>query len=308
MAFQRDNTAFDADGVTLRGWFYRPAGAGPAPVVVMSHGFSALKEMDLDRYAEVFCEAGVACVVYDHRNLGASDGEPRNEIDPWRQIADMRCAITHARSLPGIDPERVGLWGTSYAGGHALVVAAVDRRVRCVVFQAGTIDSYAAVLRRSGAEGIAALRHDAYEDLAARARGGQPRYLPVAQPGSDSYRYLVEAFPESGYPNSVTLRSRELALGYRPGSYIDRIAPTPLLMIVAGQDEQTPADLQLEAFEMAGERKKLVLIEDARHYDVYKRYFMQTSAAARDWFVEHLVARAEASQEAPRDGCRMGLP
>jgi len=288
LSSQRSNIEFDADGVTLRGWFYRPEGASPVPVIVMSHGFSALKEMDLDRYAEVFCAAGLACLVYDHRNLGASDGEPRNEIDPWRQIADMRCAITFAQSLPDVDPQRVGLWGTSYSAGHSLVVAAVDRRIRCVVFQAGTIDSFAAVERRIGAMGIANLRHDAYEDLAGRAQGKAPVYLPVAAPGTDSYRYLVEAFPDSGYPNRVTLRSRELSLGYRPGVYIERIAPTPLLMIIAGKDEQTPSDLQVEAFESAGEPKRLVMIEDARHYDVYKRYFRETSEAARDWFVEHL--------------------
>lgn len=288
MTFHREDITFEAGGISLRGWLYRPAGEDPAPVVVMSHGFSALKEMDLDRYAEVFCDAGLACVVYDHRNLGASDGEPRNEINPWQQIADMREAITFASSIPGIDPERIGLWGTSYSGGHSLVVAAIDRRVKCVVFQAGTIDSLTAALRRSGPEGIATLRNEAYADLASRASGSPPRYLPVANPGTDSYRYLVEAFPDAGYPNSVTLKSRELALGYRPGAYVDRIAPTPLLMIVAGQDEQTPADLQLEAFERAGTPKRLLLLEAARHYDVYKLYFNETSTAAREWLVEYL--------------------
>lgn len=285
----RQDVAFSAGRVTLRGWYFRPEGEGPWPIVVMSHGFSALKEMDLDRYAAVLRDAGLGCLVYDHRNLGSSDGEPRGEIDPWQQIADMRYAITFAASLPGADRERVGLWGTSYSGGHSLVVSAIDRRVRCVVFQAGTIDSHAAAMRRLGTDGIASLRRRAYDDLEARAAGRAPVYLNVAEPGSESYSYLVESFPDSGYDNLVTLRSRELALGYWPGIYVERIAPTPLLMIVAGKDEQTPTDLQLAAFARAGEPKRLFTIDDARHYDVYKRYFNETSSAARDWLSQHLM-------------------
>jgi dienelactone hydrolase len=284
----REDVAFDADGVTLRGCFHRPAGPGPHPVLVLSHGFSALRSMGLDRYAEVLAAAGFACLVYDHRNLGTSDGEPRREIDPWRQILDTRHAISFARSRPGVDRDRVGLWGTSYAGGHALVVAAIDRRVKCVVFQAGTIDGYTAALGRAGADGIAALRRRVDADFEARAAGAPPVYVPVAEPGSDSYAYLVEAWPDSGYVNSVTLRSRDLALAYNPGAFIERIAPTPLLMIVAKSDKQTPSDLQRAAFARAGEPKKLVVISNAQHYDVYTTRFAETSTAARDWFAAHL--------------------
>jgi len=61
-------------GTMLRGWLYVPETALPAPGVVMAHGFSAVKEMAIDRFAEVFCEAGLTVLAYDHRNLGASDG------------------------------------------------------------------------------------------------------------------------------------------------------------------------------------------------------------------------------------------
>ena len=65
------------DGVTLRGWYYLPENAKEnIPAIVMAHGYSAVKEMYLDSFAEVFCDAGFAVLVYDNRNLGASDGEP----------------------------------------------------------------------------------------------------------------------------------------------------------------------------------------------------------------------------------------
>src|SRR5579875_2867225 len=100
----RRDVAFDAEGVTLRGWLYTPdSAAAPFPTVVMAHGFSAVKEMYLDRFAEAFAEAGLAALVFDNRNFGASDGTPRQEIDPWAQVRDYRHAITYARTLPEVD-------------------------------------------------------------------------------------------------------------------------------------------------------------------------------------------------------------
>ena len=83
----RRDIEFEAEGTTLRGWFYPAAGgSAPAPVVVMAHGFSAVKEMYLDSFAEVFAAAGLSVVVFDNRCFGDSDGEPRQEIDPWAQV------------------------------------------------------------------------------------------------------------------------------------------------------------------------------------------------------------------------------
>ena len=70
--------------------------------------------MYLDEFAEAFCDAGLCALVYDNRNLGASDGEPRQEIDPYQQMRDYRHAITFARTLDEVDGERIGVWGSSY--------------------------------------------------------------------------------------------------------------------------------------------------------------------------------------------------
>src|SRR6201987_2679526 len=130
----RRDVEFNAEGVTLRGWFYAAGtGGAPAPAVVMAHGFPAVKEMYLDKFAEVFTEAGLNVLVFDNRCFGASDGEPRQEIDPWAQVRDYRHAITYASTLPEVDPARIGIWGSSYSGGHVMVVAAIDRRVKAGV-------------------------------------------------------------------------------------------------------------------------------------------------------------------------------
>src|ERR671918_2190790 len=126
----RQDIEFDAEGVTLRGWLYLPDEAtGSVPTVVMAHGFSAVKEMYLDSYAEAFAAGGLGALVFDNRNFGASDGEPRQEIDPWAQVRDYRHAITWAQTRPEVDPDRIGVWGTSYSGGHRLVLGAIDNRV-----------------------------------------------------------------------------------------------------------------------------------------------------------------------------------
>jgi hypothetical protein len=101
----------------------------------MAHGFSCLKEMFLDKYAEVFVKDGLGVLVYDNRCFGASDGEPRQEIDPMAQVRDYQHAITFARTLPEVDKDRIGIWGTSYTGGHVLIAGAIDKRVKCVVSQ-----------------------------------------------------------------------------------------------------------------------------------------------------------------------------
>ena len=128
----RHDIEFDAEGAVLRGWFYEPEGAeGPTACVVMAHGWSATRRIHLDRYAEVFAEAGLAVVLFDNRGFGDSGtapGKPRQEIDPWEQIRDYQHAITYAQMRPEVDAHRIGVWGSSYSGAHSYVVGAIDRQ------------------------------------------------------------------------------------------------------------------------------------------------------------------------------------
>ncbi|HMJ61313.1 MAG TPA: alpha/beta fold hydrolase, partial [Bryobacteraceae bacterium] len=162
-AHEVTHVEFNADGTTLRGWLYRPPGrAAAAPAVVMAHGYNCIKELYLDRYAAAIADAGHVVLAYDHRNFGESDGEPRQELDPWMQVRDYRNAITFVQTLDGVDPQRIGIWGTSNAGGHVLVVAAVDRRVRCVVAQVPTISGWQTTLRRIAPQALPGQR-DAWD-------------------------------------------------------------------------------------------------------------------------------------------------
>lgn len=117
---QRLNVEFRSEGVALRGWLYLPEARAERPAIVMTHGFSGVKEQYLDRYAEVFAAAGFVVLLYDHPNFGDSDGEPRQEIDPVMQRRGYRDAITWLGAQARVDASRIGIWGTSYSGGHVL--------------------------------------------------------------------------------------------------------------------------------------------------------------------------------------------
>lgn len=288
------------DGLKLRGWLYQPdRSGGPVPAIVMAHGFSSTKEMYLDKFAEVFCAAGMAVLVYDNRNFGASDGEPRQHIDPWRQISDYRDAITFAGTLPGVDKGRIGVWGSSYSGGHVLVVAAIDRRVKCVVSQVPLISGLRNARRLLRSDFIAAVRANFDADRESRYAGNPPAMIPVvaedplatsALPTSDSWKWFTETSKTRApsWRNEVTLQSVELFTEYEPGIYIPNIFPTPFMLVVALGDHLVVADIACAAFETALQPKKLLLLPGG-HFEAYVgRDFEICSAAQRDWFVEHL--------------------
>jgi fermentation-respiration switch protein FrsA (DUF1100 family) len=265
----------------------------------MAHGFSAVKEMYLDSFAEVFAQAGLAALMFDNRNFGASDGEPRQEIDPWTQVRDYRHAITYAGTRSEVDRNRIGVWGSSYSGGHVLVVGAIDRRVKCVVSQVPLCSGYRNILRLVRADVIAPTRAQLDQDRVDRFNGKAPAMIPVvtndpagmaALPTADSFQWFIETGQTKApaWKNEVTLRTVEMLMEYEPGSYVDRISPTPLLMVIAAQDHLAVADEAFATYNQAREPKKLVVLPGG-HFDAYiGADFNVSSQAARDWFVEHL--------------------
>ncbi|WP_258572980.1 alpha/beta hydrolase [Streptomyces sp. KM273126] len=169
------------DGVTLRGTLYVPDRPGRHPAITMAHGYGAVKEMALLRLAGTFAEAGFAALVHDHRTFGASDGTPRQDIDPWKQIEDWRRAITYLESRPEVDADRIGLWGSSYAGGHAIVLGATERRLKAVVAQVPTISDFEQSRRRvAPPDNIAALEAALDTDERAQLAGEAPRTQALA--------------------------------------------------------------------------------------------------------------------------------
>ncbi|KAI4906243.1 hypothetical protein J4E90_010716 [Alternaria incomplexa] len=119
------------DGLTLRGDLYNAAvSSGKGPAVIITPGFNCVKEMFVPDVAEQFQKNGITALIYDPRTLGLSDGLPRNDIDPARQVSDYSDAVTFVKSLPNVDPSRIGIWGMSFSGVIALSATALDPRIR----------------------------------------------------------------------------------------------------------------------------------------------------------------------------------
>ncbi|HWD76075.1 MAG TPA: CocE/NonD family hydrolase [Solirubrobacteraceae bacterium] len=295
---ERDDVEFEAEGaVRLRGWLLWPDGPGPHPAITMAHGYAGIKEHGLERFARGFADDGFAVLVHDHRGFGASEGEPRQDVDPWRQIADWRRAISFLESIPQVDSERIGLWGTSYADGHAIVLGATDRRLRCVVAQVPTISGYEQGRRRVPPDRVTALEDEFAADERAQARGEAPHYQAVVSTDpaeSAAYRapeaieFYLQPVRDGTFVNTVTVRSTRAARMYEPGVWIARVSPTPLLMVVAVDDTITLTDVALDAYARALEPKRLELIPGG-HFHPYLSSFPQASGAARAWFREYLT-------------------
>ncbi|MBK8309092.1 MAG: alpha/beta fold hydrolase [Gammaproteobacteria bacterium] len=291
-------------GVTLRGWLYTPAGSSNGPALIMAHGFSATIDMGLDAFARVFCDAGITVLAYDQRNFGVSDGEPRQEINIWAQARDYFRAIDWLSARPEVDAQRVGIWGSSFSGGEVMVVAACDRRVAAVIADVpfaslpdtedrlatpGVFETIRAALLDESGGGPADAGGDPIGPLAVVAQEGLD--LPVFLSFPEATQWFLEhgARASRTWQNRVTLRN--LPSGpppFDPGVCASHIAPVPLLMVVASEDQLAPTDGALLSFERAGEPKRLELIE-GDHFVPYDGLgFVRSSTAMRDFLVEYL--------------------
>jgi uncharacterized protein len=273
MMVERRYVEFEVEGGDrLRGCLFVPERSARHPAISMAHAYAGVKEPGLERFAHAFTEAGFVALVHDHRNFGSSDGAIRRDIDPWRQIAGSRRTISFLESLPAVDADRIGVWGTSFAGGHVLVLVATDRRIiRAVVAQVKTISGYQHGGRRMPPDAVAALEQLFDDDERAQFRGEPPRRqqlvcddssVQASYQSSDAISFYLQPLPQGAWMNEVTVRSGRLSGKYEPGAWIARVSPS-LQMIVALTDPITLTDRQLSAYEQTPEPKKLVTIDGA---------------------------------------------
>ncbi len=291
-------------GTTLRGDLYLPTSeAGPFPGVVMAHGFSATRSMVLGSYATRFAEVGLAVLVYDHARLGDSDGEPRQLINPWAQARDYRRAIDWFAARHEIDARRIGIWGSSYSGGQAIVVAALDRRVKAVVGNvpfAGLANvAYGDDLDDRAEALLAALADESGAGPADRDDDVIGPFAVVAEAGVDLAAFLPDPHAVdwflaegraagSGWRNEVTIAGIRSEPKWDPGVCVHRVAPTPLLMIVALDDALADTSTSLASFERAGEPKELVTVP-GHHFTPYSGEVKDRAIGeAANWFLRWL--------------------
>ncbi|MFI1991046.1 alpha/beta hydrolase [Actinoplanes sp. NPDC020271] len=303
---------FDSDGVCCAADLYLPDPApATVPCVVMGHGGSGTKRLGLPAYARKFAAAGIAAFVFDYRGFGASEGVPRQVIDVAAQRDDYRAAVRHVREMPGIDPRRVALWGTSLSGGHVLAVAAADPMITAAIAQVPMIDG----LHRGGG-----LRQRLNLEVAARTlkfTAAALRDIRNARRGQDPFLVPVVAAPgKTAVFTEPDARATFDALGGEATGWRNQLAPRfvfalpryvrgtaerltmPLLMILADHDPQASSTYAARVAARAWHA-------DIRHYpighfDVYlPPVFDRISDMQVDFLRTHLLANAQSAAATP---------
>lgn len=267
-------TQFSSGGLKCTADFFRPSGAGPFPVIVMAHGLGGTRNMRLPAYAERFAAAGYACLVFDYRHFGDSEGGPRQLIDVKRQLEDWKSAVLYARSLGDVDPNRVILWGSSFSGGHVLSTAAEDHKVAAVISQGLFTDGLASSLAMEPIVS-AKLSILAVADRVGALFGAKPIMVPVAgRPGDtalmtapdgyDGYYNLLP--PGATANNSAAARVALDIIRYYPGRKTPKIQ-APVLFQVCNSDSVAPAKKTLSHANRTP--RKEIKRYDYGHFDIY---------------------------------------
>ena len=270
----RLDVEFRSGNGSCSAWLYRPEPDGRVPLVVMAHGFSATRDQRLDAYAERFQAAGLAVLLFDYRNFGASPGEPRQLLSIRRQHADFHSAIAYARGLDDVDPDRIALVGSSFSGGHVLAVGAADPRIAGIVSQCPFTDGLAS-LPKLGVANIAKATGAGLRDLLSAATGREPVYVPAVGPqGSFAMMTSRDAQPglaaitgpDSLWENRVAARIGLTVGSYRPGRAAAGLH-CPVLFCVCDKDALAPAATTLRYASRAphGEIKRYPI----GHFDIY---------------------------------------
>lgn len=288
-------------GIRLSAWHFPAAnddleGSRGRPCVVMAHGFGATKDAGLEPFAERFQAAGAEVLVFDYRGFGTSDGDVRQDIDHRRHREDYVAAVAHARTLDGVDPDRIVLWGSSYSGGHVIAVAAQDERIAGVISQGAAMDGLAAVLLILGYAGpmqVIKLTAHALRDVVSR----KPHLIPIVGPPK-SLAAITSDDGESGYAKIMgpTFRNEMRARGIlrilinRPVTRAKRLR-MPVFLVVASHDTIAP----VSAVEKVGRTVSgPVQVErlDVAHFDIYDGAPFDTSVAGQVEFVRGLPVPA----------------
>ena len=301
----RRDVEFASGGETVRGWLYTPEeGAGPFPAIVMAGGWCYVKELVQPHVAQRFADTGLAAILFDYRNFGSSDGTRRQHIDPNAQIEDYRNAISFAETLDEVDSERIGVWGLSYSGGHALIVGATDPRVKCVSAQIPVVDGYRNMRRVHGTIGFRKFEQLLIDDRRRRYFTGEDGFLPHASP-DPNVRGLDLAVPRDvrDVPRAEEVRGSGLR---EPEHHrVRRAADVVQRRSVPAAAARRPdaGDRGREGrSHVVGSRdrgvqqiptakKRLVVIGGSTHMTLYsdRSLLAEAGAAAGEWFSQHLL-------------------
>jgi fermentation-respiration switch protein FrsA (DUF1100 family) len=296
VAVDRTEVRFRSGETECAGVFIRPDTTESVPCIVFAHGFGALKEGGPVRMAELFADEGYAGLAFDYRYFGESGGEPRQLLSAKRQLDDWRAAIAFARAQDGVDAGRIGLWGSSFSGGHGMALAAEDHSIAAVISQSPYTDGIKTLVSLGPVQN-ARLTLAGLRDLASSAFGGESVIPIVGPPGSTAAMTTPDA--ELGYGamydegfewrNEFTARAALTLPLYSPGRRTQEIQ-CPILVQVCSDDAITPPAPAIEAAQRAP-KGELITYAGIGHFDIYRGDHLDRAAADQiDFLNRHLAS------------------
>lgn len=299
----KNQVSFNSEGSEVVADLYMPQDRSDVPIVVLAGGWCYVKELVQPAYAEALVDRGIGALVFDYRCLGDSEGDPRQHLDPFMQITDYRNAISYVEQLDVVDPARIGVWGISYSGGHALIVGGIDPRVRAVVSIVPVVDGLPTMQRAHGTMGFRRLASAVLDARRERFRTGEHTYIKHSSehpdeelctwpfPGSPPLFQWLKETQAPNYENRNTVASVEKLMEYSVWPHIERLVNTPTMMLVAEGDDFTMWDLEIRAYNsVPTPEKSLVVAEGISHHDLYRNPEDLAFATAHtaDWFERYL--------------------
>jgi len=260
------------------------------PIVIMAHGLGGTKDSGLESFAEGLTSAGVDVFAFDYRGFGASGGQPRQVVSLAGQLEDYRAAMAAAASLPGVDAQRLVLWGVSLSGGTVFAAAVGRTDVAAVIALTPLVDGVAAAKHAMSSHKPAVMARSAARGVASRAstaRGKAPVLMPlVGPPGTVAALSLDGLYEQYMSIAGPTWRNEigasiTLELGsHRPGRFAKQLT-CPLLVQIADFDRSAPPQAAAKA---AFKGRAEVHHYPCDHFDVH------VGADWHDAAIKHQVA------------------
>jgi hypothetical protein len=270
---------------------YKPGDKRAA--VIFCQGFTGVKEMMLPDNAKRLRAEGYITLNLDYRYFGESGGEPRSRLIPMAQVTDIRSAITFMQQQPEVNPDRIGLYGTSFGCANVVYTAGIDERAQCTVAVVGpgdcerqfrlgpNFDAFMEKVRRAKAEFVTTSKVSYMQTMRLMARDPEV----VADIEKSQARFPT-------WRPEVSFESLADIMEFKPESVADRISPRAILWIHTDKDKLVPLYEAQSMYAKARQPKKLVVLEDMVHEDVYRgKGFELVVQHTNAWFKEHMPAR-----------------
>ncbi|MEI8054711.1 MAG: alpha/beta fold hydrolase [bacterium] len=283
---------FLSENCKLSGNLYLPKNSADKkiPGIVLCHGFAGVKELLVPAYAEKFATNGFAVLAFDYRGFGASDGE-RGRLVSGLQVEDIKSAITFLATQTEVDKERIGLWGTSYGGANAIIVAGSDSRIRCLCVQLTFGDGERVVTANMSAEEVIRFKEMLAKMQSKKDMTRKEMMVPISKVLSDeqSKKFFQEHANDPSLNIKIPFLTVAETMKHKPELSLKNIT-IPFLIVGAEKDSVNPITESYGLYNAAVEPKELFVIKDATHFELYSgKYFTQAIKKELAWFNKYLL-------------------